>query len=226
MAGFILGQILRVLANSPILQSNISAGKKVEILKIFQDLEIANNIGQASDLFFEKENKITEKDYLKMLDYKTGELFKASIELGAILANAKSYQRKCLRNYAENLAAAFQIKDDLLDISIGGEKGRGIGSDIKQGKKTLLFIHSLGRANLKQKRLIKKIVGKGRANNNEIKKVIDLYYELGAVDYCQKIAEQKTKKALFWLNKARPKLNAESQKLFEDLAQFMFQRKK
>lgn len=226
VAGFISGQILRLLVNLPILEFDISSAKKIEIFKLFQSIGIFDNTGQAIDLFFEKENRITEKEYLKMVDCKTGVLFEASMELGAILAGATQNQRKCLKNYAKNLAAAFQLKDDLLDISIGGEKGRGIGSDIKQGKKTLLFIYSLGRANPKQKKLIRKIVGKGKVSNKEIKKVIDLYYVLGAVDYCEKISNQKTKKALFWLNQIRPKLSPNSQKFFEDLAKFVFQRKR
>lgn len=226
VAGFINGQILRVLAISPILKADISVEKKLEILGIFQELEIANNIGQALDLFFEKESKIGERDYLKMVDCKTGVLLKTSVEVGAILAGAAKTQRKNLRKYSEDIAAAFQIKDDLLDISVGGEKGRGIGSDIKQGKKTLLFIYALKKANRKQKETLQKIVGKGGATKKEIKTIIDLYYEFGAVDYCQKIAEQKTKKSLFWLRQIKPKLRADSRKFFEDFASFVFQRKK
>ncbi len=226
VAGFILGQILKILASRLILNSDVLAEKKNEILKLFQNLGMSDNTGQALDLYFEKENKITENDYLKMVDYKTGGLFKVSVELGAILANATKNQRTCLRDYAENLAAAFQIKDDLLDISVGGEKGRGIGSDIKQGKKTLLFIYALKKANQKQKKMLRKIVGRGGVTKKEIGIIIDLYYKLGAVDFCQKIASQKTKQSLFWLNQIRPKLKPDSQKFFENLAQFMFQRKK
>ncbi len=114
----------------------------------------------------------------------------------------------------------------MLDILVGGVKGRGIGSYIKQGKKTLLFIYALKKANQKQKNTLKKIVGRGGATKKEIGMIIDLYYKLGAVDFCQKIASQKTKQSLFWLNQIRPKLKPDSQKFFEDLAQFMFQRKK
>lgn len=226
VAGFIVGQILKILASRLILNSDVSPTKKNEILNLFQNLGISDNIGQALDLYFEKENKITENDYLEMVDYKTGGLFKTSVGIGAILADATKNQQKCLRNYAQDLAVAFQIKDDLLDISVGGEKGRGVGSDIRQGKKTLLFIYALKKANQKQKKILREIASRGGATKKEIQNVIDLHYKLGAVDYCQKIANQKTKKALFWLNQMEPKLKLYSQKFFEDLAQFMFQRKK
>ena len=225
VAGFIGGKILRALVNLPIFQFKISLGKKIKILKLFEELDISYNFGQASDLFFEKENKITERDYFKMVNYKTGELFKASVLLGAILGGVTQSQRKVLKNYAENIAYVFQIKDDLLDLSIGGEKGRGVGSDIREGKKTLLLISALKKANQKQKKRISQIIGKKKATPEEIKEITNLYYDLGTVELCHKIARQKMKKAINTLKKAQPKLNTEPQKFFEELANFMFERK-
>lgn len=225
VSGFICGKILRALVNLPIFQSKISFEKKIEILKLFEKLDISDNFGQTIDLFFEKENKITERDYFKMVDYKTGGLFKASVLLGAILGRATQSQRGILKNYAENIAYVFQIKDDLLDLSIGGEKGRGVGSDIREGKKTLLLISALNKANQKQKKKISKIIGKKKATPEEINKITNLYYDLGAVDFCYKIARQKIKRAINSLKKAQPKLNTESQKFFEELANFMLERK-
>ncbi len=226
VSGFIGGKILRTLASLPIFQSNISFKKKIEILKLFEKLDITDNFGQATDLFFEKENKITEKDYFMMVNCKTGGLFKTSVELGAILGEATLSQRKVLKNYAENLAYVFQIKDDLLDLSIGGEKGRGIGSDIKKGKKTLLLISSLKKAGLKDRRLIFKIIGKEDASVKEIEAIIKLYYRLGAVEFCQNIAQQKMKKTLFWLNKLKSGANQEPYRFLKELIYFVFERKK
>jgi geranylgeranyl diphosphate synthase type I len=227
VSGFIGGKILRSLVNLPIFQSNISFRKKIEILKLFEKLDIVDNFGQATDLFFEKEKKITEKDYFLMVNLKTGGLFKTSVELGAILADATPSQRKVLKNYAENLAYVFQIKDDLLDLSIGGEKGRGTGSDIREGKKTLLLISALKRANKSQMKKILKIVGNEKAKKEEIKEIIKIYYKVGVVDLCEKIARKKIKKAIYWLKKIQPKLkNSEYQSFLENLAYFMLERKK
>jgi len=226
VSGFIGGKILRTLVNLPIFQSNISFRKKIEILKLFEELDISDNFGQAVDLFFEKENKITQDDYFEMVKLKTGGLFKTSVELGAILDNATHFQRRALKNYAKNLAYVFQIKDDLLDLSIGGEKGRGIGSDIKKGKKTLLLIFSLKKAGLKDKELIFKIIGKEEASVKEIETIIKLYHRLGAVKFCQNIARQKMEKALFWLNKLKSETNQESYRFLKGLIFFVFERKK
>jgi len=227
ITGFINGEIVKSLSNFIVINDkNIDGIKKLEILRLFQGLDMIINIGQAMDLFFEKEEKITEKDYIKMAGYKTGELFKAPVELGAILAGATENQINCLKNYANNLAIAFQIKDDLLDISIGGEKGRGIGSDIKQGKKTLLLIYALSKASQNQKKLIKKIIRNEKLSDKEIKEIIKLYNDLGAVNYCQKIAKQKIKKSLSWLDKINPRLTKEAYVFFKELASFIVLRKK
>ena len=227
ITGFINGEIVKSLSNFIIIEDkNIDKNKKFEILKLFQKLDMLINVGQAMDLFFEKEERITEKDYIKMAGHKTGALFKAPVELGAILAGATKNQITCLKNYANNLAIAFQIKDDLLDISIGGEKGRGIGSDIKQGKKTLLLIYALRKANKSQKKLIEKIIRNENLSKEEIREIIDLYNKLGAVNYCWKVSERKIKEALFWLNKVSPQLKPSSYDFFAKLANFVISRGK
>lgn len=226
VSGFIDGKILRALVTLPIFQSNISLRKKIEILKLFEELDISDNFGQAADLFFEKENKITQDDYFEMVKLKTGGLFKASVELGAILGGATLSQKKALKNYAENLAYVFQIKDDLLDLSIGGEKGRGVGSDIKKGKKTLLLISSLKKAGLKDRKLIFRIIGKEDASVKEIETIIKLYHRLGAVEFCQNTAKQKIEKTLLWLNKLKLEANQESYRFLKELIFFVFERKK
>lgn len=162
-----------------------------------------------------------------MVNYKTGGLFKAAVELGAILGGATLSQRKALKNYVENLAYVFQIKDDLLDLSIGGEKGRGIGSDIKKGKKTLLLISAIKQGSNSQKKKILKIIGNEKATKKEIKEIVKLYHKLRVVDFCEKIAQEKIKKAISFLKKARPKLkNSEHQRFLENLANFMLERTK
>lgn len=225
VSGFIGGKILRALVDFAVLQSKIEAKKKTEILRLFNKQDFSDNFGQAEDLFFEKENNIKEKDYFRMVRLKTGELFKTSVRLAGILAGAREKEIKTLESFAENMAYIFQIKDDLLDLSIGGEKGREKGSDIKNGKKTLLLINSLKRASGKQKRAMLKIVGNKKTSRKEVEKIIDFYYKSGAVDFCERAALEKRKIALIFLKKIKGKLN-NSYGFFESLAGFMFGRKK
>jgi geranylgeranyl diphosphate synthase type II len=75
---------------------------------------------------------------------KTGELIKASILAGAILANAPTNEIEALGNYGNKLGLAFQIKDDVLDV-IGETEllGKKINSDTAQNKTTFVTINGL-----------------------------------------------------------------------------------
>jgi len=226
VSGFIGGKILRALVDSAVFQLKISEKKKIEILKLFNQQDFYDNCGQTEDLFFEKEKNINKKDYFRMVKLKTGELFKTSVRLAGILATAEEEKIKMLESFAENLAYIFQIKDDLLDLSIGGEKGRSKGSDIKNGKKTLLLIYSLKKATSKQKKEMLKVIGNKKAPKREIAKIIEFYRKSGAVDFCQKIALEKSKKALILLKKIKKENINNSCDFLEFLANFMFARKK
>lgn len=226
VSSFTIGNILKTLVNSPILYSNISEKKKIKIFKVMRELSLSENFGQSIDLFFEKERKITERDYFEMVNLKTSGLFKSSLTLGAILGGGSESQIKCFKNYAENLGHAFQIKDDLLDLSIGGDKGRGMGSDIKKGKKTILLIRALKKTNLKDRKILKNVVGNEKASKKEIKKAINVFYKTGAVGFCEKVSSEKIKRAISWLKKAKPKFYYRPQKFLESLAYFSFERKR
>lgn len=226
VAGIINGKYLHTLSSLPILEANISEAKKVAGMKLHQLVSIFDNTGQAIDLHFEEENTVTEDDYYNMALCKTGKLFQASVEWGAILGNATSSQKKALDNYVEEISIVFQIQDDILDIDSSGNKGRELGSDIRKGKKTLIIINALQKANKIQKKQILSVLGKEKATKMEIKKIINLLKSLGGIDYCKEIAELKLEKAIKCLDSARPELNPETKKFFCDLAYFMLERKK
>ncbi len=226
VSGFINGKILRSLVDYAIINSKISSKEKEKIFEIYQKLDISDNFGQSLDLLFEKEEKISEKDYFKMVNYKTGGLFKASVNIGAILTESNQKQHFCLEKYAENIALAFQIKDDLLDISVEGNKGREKGSDIIQRKKTLLFIYALQGEQNEKKEILKKYLNKKIYSTSDIEKIINLYHDLGAVERCKKIAEEKINKALYWLNHKDLKIRKKEKDILENLSFFIYRREK
>ena len=85
----------------------------------------------------------SESDVSRLQALKTGALFRACVECGAISAQADSEVRRALRRYADALGAAFQIRDDLLDaLSDSSEVGKSTGKDAAAGKAT--FVAALG----------------------------------------------------------------------------------
>jgi geranylgeranyl diphosphate synthase type II len=92
--------------------------------------------GQAADLASEfQECSLAELEAIHRR--KTGALFRVSLRLGAIIANATDQQLAALDDYADNLGLAFQVVDDLLDVSGSETKmGKRLGKDSSRGKNT------------------------------------------------------------------------------------------
>ena len=77
-----------------------------------------------------------------------------------------------------------------------------------------------------QKKNILKAFGNDQATNKQIEEVIRIFKETGSIKYCEKIAKQKIKKAINYLNQAKPAFLKKSKDFFEELAFFMLDRKK
>lgn len=102
--------------------------------------------GQALDL--ESEDKQISMETLRRMHMgKTGALFRAAIRSGAILGGASAIELSSLTEYADNFGLAFQITDDVLDVT-GDEAviGKPVGSDEKNHKSTYVTLTSLEEA--------------------------------------------------------------------------------
>ncbi len=111
------------------------------LLKIFTQGYITLCEGQALDKEFEQRPSITVRDYLSMISKKTASLFSVAMALGATVSGASSTQQKSLTQFGLHCGLAFQIQDDLLDIvSDESTLGKDIGSDLRAGKKTYVFL--------------------------------------------------------------------------------------
>jgi geranylgeranyl diphosphate synthase type I len=225
VSGFLVGEYLHNLSAAVILESNLKDRYKLKGLKLQQKSSLSDNAGQSLDLSLESSGDYDEDQYFITATYKTSNLFKSSVEWGAILADANVSQISALKKFMEEMGHVYQIKDDLLDLNIGGKKGRPIGSDIKKGKKTLLTIHALAHATAEERKFILKILGSGNAGGKDLRKLIKIFRLRGSVDYCYKITANKTKKAITHLEKAKPSFEAEGMDLLINLAKFMFDRK-
>ena len=121
------------------------------LLRVVQEISTAAGMngmvgGQAIDLESEG-HRIPMQELQKMHMGKTGALFRAALRSGAILAGATEGQLAALTSYAEGFGLAFQITDDILDVT-GDEKliGKPVGSDIRNEKSTYVTLTSLDEA--------------------------------------------------------------------------------
>ena len=97
--------------------------------------------GQHLDMSFEGRDDVTPGEYLEMVRKKTGVLYAAAAGIGAILAGGTPAQVEALYYYGQNTGMAFQIKDDMIDLTASVAKsGKDRGSDLREGKQTLISI--------------------------------------------------------------------------------------
>ena len=115
--------------------------------------------GQAIDLGSEGQQPTPETMTL-MHRLKTGALFRASLRAGAMLAGGSNEDVQSLTDYAEQFGLAFQITDDILDVT-GTEAvlGKPVGSDAKNHKATYVSIYSLPEARRMAKTAVDESIG-------------------------------------------------------------------
>ncbi|MDA9326156.1 polyprenyl synthetase family protein [Flavobacteriaceae bacterium] len=100
--------------------------------------------GQQYDVDFETRNDVTISQYIKMIEYKTAVLIGASLQMGAIIADASQSCQEKIYAFGKNLGIAFQLQDDYLD-AFGNPLtfGKQVGGDIIANKKTFLYLTAL-----------------------------------------------------------------------------------
>ena len=95
--------------------------------------------GQAYDKEFEVRSDVTMEDYLRMIDLKSAKMLELAAVLGSYSAGGSDVE--AVREFANHTGIAFQIRDDLLDITADQAAfGKTIGGDILEGKRTFLFV--------------------------------------------------------------------------------------
>ncbi len=112
-----------------------------KICQFFNQTTLELCEGQALDKQFENNFKITEKEYLQMVEKKTGALLGACVALPAISNNRDQKFIDQLSQFGKAIGKGFQVHDDLLEIYGDPKKmGKSLGSDLKEGKQTIMVI--------------------------------------------------------------------------------------
>jgi len=146
--GILAGDISFCLGFKPLLLSHFSPELKVQAMKKMSDTLISTSFGQELDIRFEASGFSTPSEVLDLYELKTAQYtFEYPLHIGAILAGATGQDLKTISAYAIPCGIAFQIQDDILGMFGDEQKtGKPVGSDLKQGKQTLLIAETLKRA--------------------------------------------------------------------------------
>ncbi|AEA46623.1 polyprenyl synthetase family protein [Archaeoglobus veneficus] len=162
---------------------NVEAENLVKASRMLADVCIEICEGQYLDMSFEKREKISESEYLEMVRKKTAVLIASACAMPAVLFGMDSYA-KALWNFGIYSGIGFQIHDDVLDITGKDKIGKDWGSDIVEGKKTLIMIKAM------ELGVEIEIFGRGSASVEEIEEAVEKLKECGALDYARQKAQE------------------------------------
>lgn len=184
----------------PDLSENPWAGR---IVKEYTKAIIEVCEGQAYDMRFNEIKDITMDDYIMMIEKKTARLLECSAVCGAIAGGGNDEEIENLRDFANHLGLAFQIQDDLLDMTANqNELGKKIGQDILEGKKTGLIIKAKELATeIEDTRLLDLFFEKNGLGEEYINKFKEMFERLGVFDYAIETANEHFDKAREFLDK-------------------------
>ena len=139
--------------------------------------------GQSMDKDFELLNEVSINEYILMIEKKTAAMAEMCCIIGANIACASKQEIKALAGFGKNIGIAFQIQDDLLDISANeSEFGKFVGGDLVEGKKTYLFLKALEKSKGKDKKDFRGIIERKGIKLDEIPKFKALYCKLGVLE--------------------------------------------
>ena len=162
-------------------------------------IELTQQMVEGELLQMEKLGKLISLDeHFDLIYRKTACLFSVCMRMGAILGGATAEQEESLAQYGRNLGMAFQIVDDVLDLTASESVlGKPVASDLREGKVTMAVIHALERCTPAERQSIKTVLDDRAFDHVSHQEIIDIlhhYRSLEAAHACAaKYAEQARK---------------------------------
>jgi geranylgeranyl diphosphate synthase type I len=160
--------------------------------EVFSQEMLNIHVGQAMDILWHRggAENITEEQYMQMCAYKTGTLSRMAARMAAVLSGGSEAQARSLGRLAEAVGVAFQIQDDVLDITSSGRDrerfGKAPGNDIREGKRTLMVIHCLGKAPPQDRRRLLDILDSPEKTPRMVDEAAEMIRDTGSIEYARR----------------------------------------
>jgi geranylgeranyl pyrophosphate synthase len=201
-----------------------------DIYEVYVQEMINLSMGQAMDIAWHRgianADELGEEDYLQMCAYKTGTLARMAAKIAAVLAGANKPLVEKLGGFAESIGVAFQMQDDILDITgveFAKKKG-GAGQDITEGKRSLMVIYTLKKANSTDKKRLIEILNMHTSDQALRDEAIVLMQKYNAVEHVRRTAERIVKESWSETEKLLP--TPEAKEKLKQFAEFLIKRNK
>src|SRR5262249_23550328 len=153
-------------------------------------------------------------DYFELIYRKTACLFSVCMRMGAILGGADAQQEERVAQYGRDLGMAFQIVDDVLDLTASEDVlGKPVASDLREGKVTMAVIHALERCTADEREMISTVVREQAFDGVSHHEILAILNRYGSIDAAHERAlryaelarnaicgfpESEAKRALLW----------------------------
>jgi geranylgeranyl diphosphate synthase type I len=211
--------------------------KTMKILQLMTEMFKITGEGQAMEI--EQRNRdlseATMKWYETMSLSKTGYYSGGTpCAIGGVIAGGTEKQIESLKNFGFSVGIAFQIQDDILNVTMSEEEvklapgtstggyGKDFAGDLKEGKRTLILVHAYQNASKDEKNRMRQLIGKIDITLNEKKDIIEIVNKLGSIDYAKKYARKIMEDAV---KKIKLKIPAtEGRRKLESIARFLIER--
>jgi octaprenyl-diphosphate synthase len=186
----------------------------LNIIKLISETTNTMAEGEVFQLLKRGDVGITEEDYFTLIEKKTAVLIAAACAVGGLMAGAPPDRVEALRQFGYRMGQSFQLTDDTLDyVAAEKEFGKAVGMDIKEGKITLPLIRTLAQCSAEEKEIIRGIVERKQATEEDIRTVFGLIGNYDGIQYALDrarniIAEGKALLARFENGEAKSSLLA------------------
>jgi octaprenyl-diphosphate synthase len=139
---------------------------------------------------------LSEQEYYELIYRKTACLFRVSMQLGCVLGGASPQLEEQLGEYGRNLGLAFQIVDDVLDLTASEEVlGKPTASDLREGKATLAVVHALRNGAPEERADILAVIEDQSFDRIGHERIVAILQRHGSLDYAMQIAYEHAEAA-------------------------------
>ncbi len=219
-----VGDYMLSVACGAVLMGPARDAVKVRLMRAFCDAFESTCRGQALDLSNRGREDLTVEDYLEIVTLKTGRYLALGMVGGGIVAGVDDGAVRQIEALCESMGAAFQIRDDVIDLTVGKGRGGVTGNDIREGKASILYAHAIAAASAEERRELIDIMRKPRPETTDadVERVKGLYGRLGSPDFARAEADRLVERAFETIER----LPVEDKGFFRRLARYMVDRTK
>lgn len=183
--GINIGDFMSEKVYEFIINSDSDESTKLRLIKEITETSLKTAEGQTLEMNLRENNDPSEKEYMKMVEMKTAWYLTLPMVGGAIVSGKQELVDK-IKEFGMKVGPAFQMADDLLDLTKG--KGRGeIGSDIREGKRSIMVVHCSSECKQNEKTKLFGILNKPRekTTKDDVLWVKSLFEKHGSMDYAK-----------------------------------------